>query len=73
MLAPPAAPRCRCRHSPQPNIALRWAGLDSGAPQMGFVPLGEVPVGGEMVLDHTQAFVACNCGRCGLPLHPAEG
>ncbi|KAL4422965.1 hypothetical protein ABPG75_009162 [Micractinium tetrahymenae] len=35
-------------------------------------PLCTVPPGGEMALDHRHAFVACNCGRCGLPLHPQQ-
>lgn len=36
-------------------------------PQLMVKRLRDVPRFGELCLDHRQAFVACNCGRCGLP------
>lgn len=49
-------------------VGLAWIGGGPGqAPQLAITRLRDVPQFGELCLNHRDAFVACNCGRCGLP------
>lgn len=60
-------------HSADPNVELITppSRQPGGAPTLSLSVVSVIMEPGiEMMLDHRAAFVACSCGRCGLPLHP---